>query len=71
MSMGSLSMSQFNSSAPSMNMSTMNKPDSGAPDFSSIGSRLGLAQTPSGGAGGFNIGGMAGWGGGGLRGNVK
>ena len=70
MSVGSLSMSQFNSSAPSMNM-PMSKPDTGAPDFSSIGSRLGLAQTPSGGAGGFNIGGMAGWGGGGLRGNVK
>ena len=73
MSMGSLSMSQFTSSSPSMNSTPAMKPDSGAPTYSNIGSRLGLAQTPAGGGGGFNIGGMitGGFGGGGLRGSVK
>lgn len=50
----------------SNNMSS-NKIDTGG-SMQSTGSRLGLAQTPAGGAGGFNIGGMAGVGGGGALG---
>jgi hypothetical protein len=42
--------------------------DSGRASFSNIGNKLGMAQTPSGGGGGFNIGGMASMGAGGALG---